>query len=96
LTHVFNTPEGRAFGLILGAPAVIGVLMIDTAVKAADVEVVGYASPAKGTSLTNEVMIWVSGDSGAVRQAVVAGREVGMKLLSAWGQEAKSVTQPYI
>ena len=96
LTHVFNSPEGRAFGLILGAPAVIGVLMIDTAVKAADVEVVGYASPAKGTSLTNEVMIWVSGDSGAVRQAVVSGREVGIKLLSAWGQEAKSVTQPYI
>ncbi len=96
LTHVFNTPEGKAFGLILGAPAVIGVLMIDTAVKAADVEVVGYASPAKGTSLTNEVMIWVSGDSGAVRQAVVAGREVGIKLLSAWGQEAKPVTQPYI
>ena len=96
LTHVFNSPEGRAFGLILGAPAVIGVLMIDTAVKAADVEVVGYASPAKGTSLTNEVMIWVTGDSGAVRQAVVSGREVGIKLLSAWGQEAKSVTQPYI
>jgi ethanolamine utilization microcompartment shell protein EutL len=58
--------------------------------------VVGYASPAKGTSFTNEVMIWVSGDSGAVRQAVVAGREVGIKLLSAWGQEAKPVTQPYI
>jgi microcompartment protein PduB len=96
LTHVFNSPEGKAFGLILGAPAVIGVLMIDTAVKAADVEVVGYASPAKGTSLTNEVMIWVTGDSGAVRQAVVSGREVGIKLLSAWGQEAKSVTQPYI
>lgn len=96
LSHVFKTPEGRAFGLILGAPAVIGVLMIDTAVKAADVEVVGFASPSKGTSLTNEVMIWVSGDSGAVRQAVVAGREVGIKLLSAWGQEAKPVTQPYI
>lgn len=96
LNHVFNTPEGRAFGLILGAPAVIGVLMIDTAVKAADVEVVGYASPTKGTSLTNEVMIWVSGDSGAVRQAVISGREVGRKLLGAWGDEPKSVTEPYI
>ncbi len=96
LNYVFKTPEGRAFGLILGAPAVIGVLMIDTAVKAADVEVVGYASPAQGTSLTNEVMIWVSGDSGAVRQAVVAGREVGRKLLAAWGNDPKSVTTPYI
>ena len=96
LDYVFKTPEGKAFGLILGAPAVIGVLMIDTAVKAADVQVVGYASPAKVTSLTNEVFIWVTGDSGAVRQAVVAGREIGKKLLGAWGQEAKSVTQPYI
>ena len=96
LNHVFKTPEGRAFGLILGAPAIIGVLMIDTAVKAADVEVVGYASPTKGTSLTNEVMIWVSGDSGAVRQAVISGREVGRKLLGAWGDEPKSVTEPYI
>jgi microcompartment protein PduB len=96
LNHVFKTPEGRAFGLILGAPAIIGVLMIDTAVKAADVEVISYASPTKGTSLTNEVMIWVSGDSGAVRQAVISGREVGRKLLGAWGEEPKSVTEPYI
>jgi len=58
--------------------------------------VVGYASPAKGTSLTNEVMIWVTGDAGAVHQAVTASREIGIKLLGAWGQEPKSVTQPYI
>ena len=96
LNYALKAPEGKAFGLILGAPAVIGVLMIDTAVKAADVEVVGYASPAKGTSFTNEVMIWVSGDSGAVRQAVIAGREVGIKLLEAWGNKAPSVTTPYI
>jgi microcompartment protein PduB len=96
LNHVFKAPEGKAFGLILGAPAVIGVLMVDTAVKAANVEVIGYASPTKGTSFSNEVMIWVSGDAGAVRQAVVSGREVGRKLLGAWGDEPKPVTQPYI
>ena len=55
LKYALGAPEGRAFGLILGAPAVIGMLMIDTAVKAADVEVLGFASPKKGTSLTNEV-----------------------------------------
>lgn len=96
LNKAVGTPEGRAFGLILGAPAVIGMLMIDTAVKAADVEVLGYASPAHGTSLTNEVYIWVTGDSGAVRQAVIAGREIGNKLLSAWGEEPKSLSTPYI
>jgi len=97
LKYALNCPEGRAFGLILGAPAVVGMLMIDTAVKAADVEVLGFASPKKGTSLTNEVFIWVTGDSGAVRQAVVAGREVGNKLLAAWGTPPKSATgHPYI
>jgi len=96
LNYALKVPEGRAFGLILGAPAVIGVLMIDTAVKAADVEVLGFCSPAKGTSLTNEVFIWVTGDSGAVRQAVIAGREVGNKLLAAWGEPPKSLGTPYI
>jgi len=96
LNYALDAPLGKAFGLILGAPAVIGVLMIDTAVKAADVKVVGYASPNKNTTHTNEVFIWVSGDSGAVRQAVIAGREVGKKLLGAWGDKPESMTQPYI
>ena len=96
LNFALKAPEGRAFGLILGAPAVIGMLMVDVAVKAADVEVVGYGSPSHGTSLTNEVFIRVTGDSGAVRQAVIAGREMGNKLLSAWGEEPKSLSTPYI
>lgn len=96
LNFALKVPEGRAFGLILGAPAVVGMLMVDTAVKAADVEVLGYGSPAHGTSLTNEIFIWVTGDSGAVRQAVIAGREVGNKLLTAWGEEPKSLGTPYI
>ena len=96
LNKALGAPVGKAFGLILGAPAVVGMLMIDTAVKAADVEVCGYGSPSHGTSLTNEVFIWVTGDSGAVRQAVIAGREIGNKLLCAWGEEPKSLSTPYI
>jgi microcompartment protein PduB len=96
LNKALGAPVGKAFGLILGAPAVIGMLMIDTAVKAADVEIVGYGSPSHGTSLTNEVFIWVTGDSGAVRQAVISGREIGNKLLAAWGEEPKSLATPYI
>lgn len=96
LNKAFGVPEGKAFGLILGAPAVIGMLMIDAAVKAADVEVLGVGTPKKNTSFSNEVFIWVTGDSGAVRQAVIAGRDVGNKLLSAWGQEPKSAAVPYI
>lgn len=96
LNMALGAPVGKAFGLILGAPAVVGMLMIDTAVKSADVEIVGHGSPAHGTSMSNEVFIWVTGDSGAVRQAVIAGREVGNNLLCAWGEEPKSLSTPYI
>jgi len=97
LQKAFGAPLGKAFGLIVGAPAAIGVLCCDTAVKAAEVEVIGYASPAKGTSMTNEAILSISGDSGAVRQAIIAAREVGLKLLSTLGEAPKSLNgEPYI
>lgn len=93
----FGAPMNRAFGLIVGAPAAIGVLLADTAVKAAQVDVLNYASPGNGgTSYSNEVILMISGDSGAVRQAVVAAREVGLQLLGAMGGKPQSATTPYI
>jgi ethanolamine utilization microcompartment shell protein EutL len=78
--------------VIVGAPAAIGVLMADTAIKSANVDVVAYNSPAKGTSFTNEVILIVSGDSGAVRQAVSSARDVGLTLLETMGGKAPSAT----
>lgn len=92
----FNAPIGKSFGLTVGAPAAIGVVLADTVVKAANVEVIGYSSPAGGTSFSNEVILTFSGDSGAVRQALIAAREVGIKLLSTLGSEPRSTTVPYI
>ncbi|AJQ28645.1 propanediol utilization microcompartment protein PduB [Pelosinus fermentans] len=96
INKAFGAPVGKAFGLIVGAPAAIGVLMSDVAVKTANVEVVGYGSPASGTSYSNEVILQVTGDSGAVRQAVLAAKEVGVKLLEAMAGPAPSSTKPYI
>lgn len=96
IEKAFSAPVGKAFGLIVGAPAAIGVLMADTAVKTANVEVTGYSSPAKGTSYSNEVILMVTGDSGAVRQSVIAAREVGLKLINTLAEPAKSSTVPYI
>ena len=96
INKAFNAPVGKAFGLIVGAPAAIGVLMSDVAVKTANVELVGYASPAGGTSYSNEVIIMITGDSGAVRQSVLAAKDAGKKLLEALGGPAPSVTKPYI
>lgn len=92
----FGAPVGRAFGLCVGAPAGIGVIMVDAAVKSADVNVIGYASPAAGTSLTNEVIGFFSGDAGAVRQAVMTAREVGVKLLGTLGAAPGPLGVPYI
>jgi len=82
--------------LIVGAPAAIGVVIADVAVKAASVEVLAYSSPSKGTSYSNEAILAICGDSGAVKQAVLAAKEVGVKLLEAMGGEAPSASHPYI
>ncbi len=92
----FGAPVGKAFGLIVGAPAAIGVMTADTAVKAANIDVISYASPST-TSFTNESILFISGDSGAVRQAILAARDVGVRLLEVLGNaEAPSATTPYI
>ncbi len=93
----FGAEYGRAFGLIVGAPAAIGVVMADTAVKAANVTVVGYASPGNGgTSHSNEAILFISGDSGAVRQSVISAREVGLALLGSMGDEPTNSQLSYI
>ncbi len=96
LEKAFGAPLGKAFGIIAGAPAGIGLVMADTAMKTANIEMVTYASPDEGTAHTNEVIITVTGDSDAVRQSVIAAREIGLSLLKAMGQEARSATKPYI
>lgn len=96
LQAAFGAPPGKAFGITVGAPAAIGVVLADTAVKASTIDVVAYSSPASGTSYSNEVISAFSGDSGAVRQAIVAARDVGIQLLGALGEVPTSTTTPYI
>ena len=92
----FGAPVGKAFGLTVGAPAGIGVIMVDAAIKAADVNLIGYMGPTTGLSYTNEVVGTFSGDAGAVRQAILTAREVGVKLLGSLGTVPPSSTTPYI
>jgi microcompartment protein PduB len=92
----FGAPLGRAFGLTVGAPAGIGVIMVDAALKSADVNFIGYLGPTTGLSYTNEVVGLFSGDAGAVRQAILTAREVGCKLLGSLGETPKCLGVPYI
>ena len=95
LVTAFGTPEGKAFGLLVGAPAAIGVVMADAAVKSANVDVVGYQSPSS-SAMSNEVILQICGDSGAVKQAVKVAREVGITLLGTMGSEPKNTGESYI
>ncbi|MDW6005185.1 propanediol utilization microcompartment protein PduB [Vibrio mangrovi] len=96
LEKAFGAPLGKACGVIVGAPASIGVLMADTAVKSANVDVVAYSTPANGTSFSNEAILVVSGDSGAVRQAVISAREIGKTLLATMGDDPVNDRPSYI
>lgn len=99
LNAAFGAPIGKSFGITVGAPAAIGVLLGDTAVKAATIDVMGYSSPANGgTSYSNEVILTFSGDSGAVKQAILAARDVGKQVLAVMAPDEKleSSTTPYI
>ena len=93
---IFNAPIGKAFGIIVGAPAAIGVVMADTALKSANVEVVTYATPQHGQSFSNEVTMTITGDSGAVRQAVISAREIGCQLLGTLGSKPTNDQPSYI
>jgi microcompartment protein PduB len=97
LNKAFGAPVGKSFGMTCACPAAIGVLIADAAAKSAIIEPIGYASPANGTSFSNEVIFTFAGDSGAVRQAVIAAREVGLQLLATLDPAPiQSATKPYI
>ena len=90
LHRFFGIPKGRAFGFMAGSPAAIGLVMADRTVKSAQVELVQYMTPNKGTSHSNEVIIAFTGDASAVKAAVLTAREVGLKMLVAMGGEPDS------
>lgn len=94
LNKAFQAPIGKAFGITVGAPAAVGLLMADMAMKTANVDIVTYASPASGTCFSNEIIVTFTGDSGAVRQSVLAARDVGLSVLRGMGQNPVSVTTP--
>ena len=90
----FTAPVGKSFGIIVGAPAAIGLLMADTAVKTANVDIVTFASPDHGTARSNEIIVTITGDSGAVKQSLLSAQEVGLASLEALGGNAPSSSTP--
>lgn len=96
LSTYFGGKEGKAWGMVGAAPSVIGILAADALLKAADVEVTMAISPNKGCSFSNEYIICYTGDSGAVKQATIAGRDAAYKALATLGSKPVCVTKPYL
>ncbi|ABB15915.1 putative propanediol utilization protein pduB [Carboxydothermus hydrogenoformans Z-2901] len=82
LNKAFGAPLNQAFGIIIGAPAGVGLLMSDTALKTAHVTMVSFWGPSVVQAFANEVWFTVTGDSAAVKNALEAAREVGLQVLA--------------
>lgn len=97
LHMAFDAPYDRAFGFICGSPAAIGLLIADMAMKSSNVELINYWTPSIGTSHSNEVIITLTGETTAVKEAVILARTNGLLLLESMGSKAPSPTGvPYI
>ena len=96
LSAAFNTTEGKAFGFMAGSPAAIGLVMADKALKSANVTLVKYMTPDKGTSHSNEVIIALCGDASAVKTAVLTARRIGLELITAMGEYPSGPSEPYL
>lgn len=96
LQKAFGAYPNQAFGFMAGSPAAIGLVMADTAMKSAQVDIVRYMTPSIGTSHSNEVILAVSGDSEACRQAVLEARQIGLELLIGMGSYPNIPGTPFL
>ena len=96
INQMFDVPMGQAFGFMAGSPAAIGLVMADAAVKSAAGEITRYMTPDNGTSHSNEVIIAFTGDTSAVKNAVLRGREIGLQLLISMGSYPSGPSVPFL
>ena len=96
LNKAFGAPIGEAFGFMAGSPAAIGLVMADTAMKASAVHITRYMTPSIGTSHSNEVILALSGDASAVKEAVLQARQIGLELLIGMGSYPEIPGVPYL
>lgn len=96
LQKAFHAVPNEAFGFMAGSPAAIGLVMADTAMKSASVKIIQYMTPSIGTSHSNEVILALSGNASAVKEAVLNARQVGLELLIAMGSYPEIPGTPYL
>ena len=96
VNKAFGVPVGQPFGFVCASPAPIGLMIADKAAKSGNIEFTRVMRPSEGTSHSNEVIAAFTGETSAVKNAVIRAREMGMVLLEKMGSPAPPVTEPYI
>lgn len=91
LHQIFNVPLRKAFGFICAGPAGISLVAMDYAVKSSPVEICWHGTPSYNLSMTNEYIIGVTGDFGAVKKAVETAYNIGSQLIEAYGSKPESI-----
>jgi ethanolamine utilization microcompartment shell protein EutL len=85
LKRVFRAPLDRPCGVIVGAPAGVGLMLSDTALKAAAVELLSFWGPCSEQSFANEVWLAVTGDSASVKSVLETSKALGISFLEECG-----------
>ncbi len=96
LQKAFHAVPEEAFGFMAGSPAAIGLVMADKAMKASSVKIIQYMTPSIGTSHSNEVILAISGDASAVKEAVLTARQIGLELLISMGSYPEIPGTPWL
>jgi ethanolamine utilization microcompartment shell protein EutL len=85
LKRIFDAPLDRACGVIVGAPAGLGLLLGDTALKTAAVDLIAFRGPSTEQAFANEVWLAVTGDPASVTSVLESARALGVRLLDEMG-----------
>jgi ethanolamine utilization microcompartment shell protein EutL len=85
LMRVFEAPLDGACGVIVGAPAGLGLLLGDTALKTASVDLVAFRGPSAEQAFANEAWLAVTGDPASVTSVLESARALGIRLLDEMG-----------
>ena len=85
LKRVFRAPLDRPCGVIVGAPAGIGLMLSDTALKTAGVELISFWGPSSEQAFANEVWLAVTGDPASVNCVLEAAKVLGVSFLEECG-----------
>ncbi|MBQ9157067.1 MAG: propanediol utilization microcompartment protein PduB [Eubacterium sp.] len=91
LHQLFDAPLQRGFGFICAGPAGISIVAADAAMKAAPVEVCWYGTASYRLSMTNEVIVGITGDYSAVKKAVDTAYQTASTLMETFGSKPESI-----